>query len=685
MWLHIPGIALAAAQESADWTSQSNSRPRAEPALFVTSSEKAMRRRLSWHGWRRRHWLKFLAGDDWYERSQGLSEKSRRSMREMQGTDNVRDGLPSHEASRVGTVLPTVPESTKERCGSAASGEASTKESRLSKKSARESNSRLRREVPMLRGDDTGIPGSGPRKRRGKQTPERTGLQHTSRDQPSSDQTELSTGVSTTLPQLQLRKGVVREVSSSEPLMPSAPVQESADLTSQSNSPCLTREPSATSSANLMQPQSLSPECSKGYSTKPRYGTVLNPLMADRGADLWISSLRAFRVSQLPLLVIAKGQKTKGGGGRTLQGYFARYDRHSHCWRTSQGSLLSTAGEPLPKFLEAWPNSGTGLNGACFQRRRWVPRIDVKDSSSWPTPTSQDSGGNKSASVGAKYRPSLRRINGLWQSPKAGDARSAGVRANGNPHGGNKSLTSDAHNWPTPTAEDSQDSGARIQGGQTLAQVGKLWQTPQAADAMGPGNQPRLKMDRDRDPDADGSYRQDLKDQVNFWQTPQTDSFRSRGGDRKNEQGLDQQARLFWSTPRAADAHGSGYQRDHGMKGRERLSLSGEAKMFPSPQARDYRDGRSNRVDLTHSPDLNTVIEPYLTPLTGSNSLSSRQDQANVMLGDKLSTLRPRLNRLFVEWLMNWPIGWTSFELSVMEYFRWRRQSRYMFLVLVSE
>jgi hypothetical protein len=35
----------------------------------------------------------------------------------------------------------------------------------------------------------------------------------------------------------------------------------------------------------------------------------------------------------------------------------------------------------------------------------------------------------------------------------------------------------------------------------------------------------------------------DLNEQAAWWQTPATDSFRCRGGDRKNEMGLDQQAR----------------------------------------------------------------------------------------------------------------------------------------------
>lgn len=39
---------------------------------------------------------------------------------------------------------------------------------------------------------------------------------------------------------------------------------------------------------------------------------------------------------------------------------------------------------------------------------------------------------------------------------------------------------------------------------------------------------------------------------IDLWQTPATDSFRSRGGDRKDEQGLDQQAR-GWATPTSSD------------------------------------------------------------------------------------------------------------------------------------
>lgn len=42
---------------------------------------------------------------------------------------------------------------------------------------------------------------------------------------------------------------------------------------------------------------------------------------------------------------------------------------------------------------------------------------------------------------------------------------------------------------------------------------------------------------------GDGKTKSDLVVSARVWQTPATDSFRSRGGDRKDEMGLDQQAR----------------------------------------------------------------------------------------------------------------------------------------------
>lgn len=96
-----------------------------------------------------------------------------------------------------------------------------------------------------------------------------------------------------------------------------------------------------------------------------------------------------------------------------------------------------------------------------------------------------------------------------WHTARANDAEKGGSRLEENLCNG---LGGQAQNWPTPRSEDSESTGAHR------------------------GN-----------PDT-------LNSATREWQTPAVDSFRSRGGDRVDEQGLDQQARdqTLWNTPCAA-------------------------------------------------------------------------------------------------------------------------------------
>ena len=80
------------------------------------------------------------------------------------------------------------------------------------------------------------------------------------------------------------------------------------------------------------------------------------------------------------------------------------------------------------------------------------------------------------------------------------------------------------------------------------AQASK-WATPRAEDSECCGNHPNAN-----------------DSQTRLWQTPQTDSFRSRSGERKEEQGLDQQARAMWPTP-TAEPYGSSQNSINGLGG----------------------------------------------------------------------------------------------------------------------
>jgi hypothetical protein len=124
------------------------------------------------------------------------------------------------------------------------------------------------------------------------------------------------------------------------------------------------------------------------------------------------------------------------------------------------------------------------------------------------------------------------------------------------------SLGGAAKLWTTPQSHDTAAGNAeRVgrfgteHGGANLTDDVTLWSTPQARDTHHPSEPDSEKL-------AEG-WTIDLNEQAawhdteaqaeQLWQTPATDSFRSRGGDRKDEMGLDQQARIQWATPNSRD------------------------------------------------------------------------------------------------------------------------------------
>lgn len=136
-----------------------------------------------------------------------------------------------------------------------------------------------------------------------------------------------------------------------------------------------------------------------------------------------------------------------------------------------------------------------------------------------------------------------------------------------------------------------------------------------------------------------------------LWPTPQADSFRSRGGDRKDEKGLDTMAR-DWPTPMASD----GCKPSAGN--RKTADLSHASQMWMTPTARDYKDGAAN-------PETMKV-----------NGQLGRQVLATPMAGSVSSATRRTLNPLFVEALMGWPTGWTGFASVETAWSPWLRRMR---------
>lgn len=199
-----------------------------------------------------------------------------------------------------------------------------------------------------------------------------------------------------------------------------------------------------------------------------------------------------------------------------------------------------------------------------------------------------------------------------WHTPSTEDHKSDGPRALGR-YGTPEMLTSDqrlrnqAMTWPTARREGGESAGNHPGATDSLTGATRNWMTPHGMH----GTDHTGKTGRGGEFAA----------QATQWQTPATDSFRSRGGDRKDEMGLDQQARFF-PTPSASEVR-QGYQRrPPGMASRQ-----------------NQKSLTTIALDLSRQAPIQTSGPPS---------------------SESGPTSRRRLNPRFVEFLMGFPSGWTE-------------------------
>jgi hypothetical protein len=267
----------------------------------------------------------------------------------------------------------------------------------------------------------------------------------------------------------------------------------------------------------------------------------------------------------------------------------------------------------------------------------------VIEALNWPTPRSEDaeSCGNHPGST-----DSLTGATRNWGTPRNPTNSGIGQES---PTRGSR-IEDQVRNWKTPHGMGNADRfGKTAGGGGEFAKQVTNWQTPKA---RGDDYSPNAK------PEHGGGH--GLGAQSRKWQTPATDSFRSRGGDRVDEPGLDQQARS-WPTPNAHDAGGSrgkGFELTDGhTKPHDLVTV---AKIWPTPTtltggARKTTPKHEGGVDLSEA------------------SACFHQDLTTSTVGVNFSDGTPRLNPRFVEMLMGLPLGWTDSAHVATESYRWWR------------
>jgi hypothetical protein len=240
-----------------------------------------------------------------------------------------------------------------------------------------------------------------------------------------------------------------------------------------------------------------------------------------------------------------------------------------------------------------------------------------KEAENWSTPGASDGGANSKRMERGKVGANLKEHAENWQSPQAKDWRSGEIDPEtAAKHLGSRPLNEEVLNWGTPESGTNnglgQDNPTRAS---RLEDQVQNWLTPGGGSAT----------DRTGKKGAGGEH----AEQATNWQTSGIDSFRSRGGDRVTEEGLDQQARN-WSTPSGHDPR-LGYQsRPAGKKSRQnQQKLSTEATLF-----------------ISHPTE----------PATGTDGKTCWC----LTPGCDLPSHRRRLNIYFDEWLMGWPVNWSS-------------------------
>jgi hypothetical protein len=169
-------------------------------------------------------------------------------------------------------------------------------------------------------------------------------------------------------------------------------------------------------------------------------------------------SAEDFHANQSRSLASAKPCRTIDGFGRRSLTPFAKFDLDTSSWRMYLGCLLLTEGEPSEAFSGTWPKSGMTRNGIAYLPRNSELLTFAIESAWLPTPTTMRKG-NRSASAGTCYRPSLQEMaeKNYWPTPRARDSTESAYFLD---RGIKRPTTVGyARMFPTPVKHDSQSFG----------------------------------------------------------------------------------------------------------------------------------------------------------------------------------------------------------------------------------
>lgn len=372
-------------------------------------------------------------------------------------------------------------------------------------------------------------------------------------------------------------------------------------------------------------------------------GAMPEPFVADLGVASWMASLAESRANPGASPGSSKGPKMSAIYGQTPGAPSSHPGRGSSSSKTSAACSARAAPLGSDETCTAW---------ALRLRRDYSPRLksaramSASDSfssgsepgSAWPTPAARDFKGVDRMDIDRGNARPLNEVASKWASPRvtpmASEARQGFQKRPENLKGSQISLSTQSVGWSTQRASDGEKGGPNQNfgaGGVPLpaqaVSFARAWPT-----ATVDGNYNRKGAS---ETSGDGLYTVAME-ASRAWSDPVADDTSMRT--KRYAQGgtpLSMQAGKFnpWQTPSRASATGGQVCRSGDRQAE--LLLGGQAA-----------------------------------------SLSSRLGQTTSTDGEKPSRDGRQLNPRFVEYLMNWPPGWTNFRCSETELNHFKRHLR---------
>ncbi len=395
--------------------------------------------------------------------------------------------------------------------------------------------------------------------------------------------------------------------------------------------------PSAPSRSRNTPGKSCSGDRPTDTSRGSRFGMMSPPSTEPHGRGRSMSSAAGFPARIFPLP--GRAPESTGNGlafGAKWPEWLAKYDPDSSSWRTRQCSLLGD----LEEFSETWPRWGFMRDGECWALTTPGPRTSGTGSGYWRSPDTGAGGTSGLLKQGKDFRENgqpiqirlIDQVNNprLWPTPKSSPSGPDFARMNREKSGGDDLATAVARPWATPSARDWKDTPGM------------------ATEGTNPDGTKRTRTDQ--------LARQVYAGGTSTRQTYPTPTSSERSG-RNRLTGRGEG--LFWVV------------RD----------MAGGSPRYPTPTRNDYKNAGYQMSGEKTYPTLPGAVgsAKYPTPTSVSgNNIGTMQEwggKNNPTRGTAES--KGQLNPDWVEYLMGWPISWTSQKpLTAGRFHRWLQASR---------